>query len=359
MPSVDRLRPEALGRLTSEVFLRLGLAPADVEVVSATLLEASLAGYDSHGLMRIAVYAEDIRAGRVDVTARPRVLRESAASALLDGAWAIGPVTAAHAVTLAGVKARAVGVGCVAARRCNDLARLGAYVRAPAEQGLLSLLFVNDAGDGAAVVPQPGSPAFLSTNPIAAGIPRRDGPPMVVDLATATAAIGKLRMALNRGLAVPEGWLVDAAGVTVTDPAAFFAEPRGAGLLPLGGVLAGHKGYALGLLVDVLAGALGGAGTSRGVVEEGGRNGLCVIAIDPAYFGPPAEFLDRVESLAVALAGLPVTPGRPAVRLPGEGAERERRRRMREGVPVDGPTWAGLCALMQSLGLDPAACLEG
>lgn len=339
------------GRLTAfaiDVFVRLGVAADDAAFVAQALCEASLAGYDSHGAMRLPGYARDIRAGRVDVRGRPVVEHESGAVARIDGANALGPITARHAIEVASARARACGIGCAATRRTHDVACLGVHVRAPAEAGLIAMLYVNDAGGGAAVLPSGGSRPFLSTNPIAAGIPTGEGT-IIIDLSTAVVAIGKLRMAWNRGASVPAGWLSSGTRVPVTEPALFFTEPRAASLLPLGSDVAGHKGFALGLLVDVLAGALGGAGTSTGSTRDLSRNGVCAIVIDPEHFGARDDFLARVRALVEGLRAS--TPG--VVRMPGEHALHERAQRLAQGIPIDAPTSDALAELGASLGLAP------
>ena len=276
-----RLSCDALGRLMGEIFARAGVPAGEREIVVEVLLEATMAGYLSHGIMRVPLYVEAIRKGRIHPGARTRVLRRSPSALHLDAGHGLGPVSATEAVGQATGLAAQSGVGCVSVVRAADVARLGSYVIEPAREGFVCLLLVNDAGGNPNVAPWGSTEPFLSTNPLAAGIPRRGAAPIVIDMSTSVAAAGRLRMLAAEGREAPEGWLIDGDGRSSTDPAAALDVPPRAALLPLGGLLAGHKGFALGLLVDVLAGALSGAGCSAGDLDSSDRNGLFVLAVDP------------------------------------------------------------------------------
>jgi uncharacterized oxidoreductase len=338
-----------LRALTGEIFRRLQVPEDEVRIVADVLMEASLSGYYSHGFMRIPVYVEGIRSGRMVPGAPLRVLRESAAAAWLDAGSGLGPVSAVRAVRRACDMARASGAGVVTVVNGNDVARLGSYVEEPARAGLIVLLMVNDAGGNPAVVPWGGTQAFLSTNPLAAGIPRPGDTPIVIDVSTSVAAEGQVKVRRNRGVPTPDGWLVDLQGNPVNDPDLYLSRPRRAALQPLGGAVAGHKGYALSLLVEALAGALSGAGCSAADPQRIDRNGLFVLAIDPEQLTGLAPFLERLEALATNLKAQPLRPADAAVELPGEGAARRRQRHGREGIPVDAATWARIRAIAQSL----------
>ena len=267
-------------------------------MLTETLLEASRAGYHSHGVMRIPTFAEDTQAGIIAPAVAPVVVHETEAAAMIDARRCLGSASCVFAVEQAGAKARAQGIGCAAVRNGNDVARLGAYVGAPARDGLITLLLVNDAGGGACVVPFGSATPFLSTNPLACGIPRAPGePPLVIDISTSVVALGKIRMAANKGETVPEGWLVDRTGKPTTEPAGFFETPRSASLLPLGGAADGHKGFLLSLIIEAFAGALAGAGMSRGNENEDQGNGLFVLAADPQALGMGAAFAEAMEDV--------------------------------------------------------------
>ncbi len=341
--------PEAtVCALIEDIFGALGFTAQERAVLTETLLEASRAGYHSHGVMRIPTFAEDTRAGMIAPAVAPMVVHETAAAAMIDARRCLGPASCVFAVERASAKARAQGVGCAAVRNGNDVARLGAYVGGPARDGLMTLLLVNDAGGGACVAPFGSAAPFLSTNPLACGIPRAAGkPPLVIDLSTSVVALGKIKMAANQGEAVPEGWLIDREGRATTEPAGFFDSPRSASLLPLGGAADGHKGFLLSLIVEAFAGALAGAGMSRGNENEDQGNGLFVLAADPEALGGGAEFVQTMEKFVAGLRALPPAEGSDGVRLPGA----------RAGggpggpFPIDGPTWARIKVILDALSL--------
>jgi LDH2 family malate/lactate/ureidoglycolate dehydrogenase len=175
--------------------------------------------------------------------------------------------------------------------------------------------------------------------------------PIVIDVSTGTVAFGKLRMAANQGEEVPEGWLIDGDGRSTTDPNTFFAQPQQSALLPLGGLQTGYKGFALGLLVDVLAGALGGAGCSTG--SEIGRegNGIFLLVVDPSHFGTTEAFNSAVAGLVSGIKNCRRAPDVDEITIPGERAARERDSRERNGIPIDEPTRLRLRQILSELEL--------
>ena len=335
-----------------DIFTGLSVPEEECAVVVDVLLGSSLAGYDAHGIMRVPMYADGIRKGTMLPGAGTQVLQETAASVYLDARFGLGPVAAVKAVEMASQKAAAMGIGCASIANCCDVARLGGYVAKPAEDGLLAVVMVNDAGYGPDVAPWGGVEPFLSTNPIAAGIPWEGGPgPVIIDVSTGVSSVGGLKMLRNRGRPAPEGWLIDRDGKSTTDAESFFEEPSRSALLPLGSLLAGHKGFALGLLVDVMAGALSGAGCSTGERAPVDRNGVFVFVVDPAKFASRESFDASVGVFLEKVKSSQRAPGVEEILIPGERARRERQRRLREGIPVDEPTWNSLATLVGELGL--------
>ena len=343
----------SLRQLVLDVFGRLGVPPEDAATVAGILCEASLSGYDSHGVVRVAMYASDLRKGRTRPRGELKLLRESAGSAHLDAGFSLGPLACVRAFEIAAEKARASGCGCVTILNCTDVARLGSYVGEPARQGMVALMMVNDAGGNPAVAPLGGSAPFFSTNPVAAGIPWQPGNPIVMDFSTSVAAAGKVKMAARSGEPTPEGWLIDAGGEPTRDPADFSIDGSRGALLPLGGPAAAHKGFALNMLVDVLAGVLSGAGASTGLQpqEDHNVNGVFALVVDPGHFVSRAVFEGAVEQLVAGLKASAKAPGFDEILVPGERSHRERRRREREGIPLDPETSAELERLLEELGL--------
>ena len=182
-------------------------------------------------------------------------------------------------------------------------------------------------------MPFGGREGRLATNPIAYGVPT-GGDPIVSDFSTSVAPEGKIRFHRNEGKSVPEGWIQDADGKPTTDPNGFYGPPRG-GILPLGGA-AGHKGFALGLLVEILGSAL--AGVSSQDTEVFG-NRVCFIVIDPSSFTPLDRFRALMDETVSYMKSSPPTAGVEEVLVPGELEFRTRRTRLEEGIPIDDTTW--------------------
>ncbi|MBV7340196.1 Ldh family oxidoreductase [Chloroflexi bacterium TSY] len=336
--------------LMQDIFSRLNVPPEENAIVVQTILEASLAGYDSHGIMRIPMYVRGIRRGAMIPGAKMAIIQETAASVYLDAGYGLGPVAATEAVRLASTKAEQTGVGCVSVVNANDVARLGGYLVKPAQAGLIALMVVNDAGGGPCVAPWGGVEAFLSTNPIAAGIPWREEAPIIIDISTSVVSGSKLKMLANRGEDARDGWLIDKENNFALDLSSFFSAPKQSALLPLGGLIAGHKGFALSLLVEVLAGALSGAGCSKGIENGMDRNGVFVLVIAPEKFVSRAQVKQSVEGLVVQLKNAKRAPQIDEILIPGECAYRERQKRLNEGIPIDAPIWREIRQILKEVG---------
>ena len=349
-----RAAEAAVRCLIGEIFGALGFTAAERAILADTLLEASRAGYSSHGVVRIPIFVEDTRAGFIAPAVAPVVVQETAASVLVDARHCLGPVSTAFAVEQAAAKARRSGVGCAAVRNGNDIACLGSYVGGPARDGLIALLMANNAGGAACVAPFGSATPFLSTNPLAVGVPRESGrQPMVIDFSTSVVALGKVRMAAKRGVAVPEGWLIDRDGHPVTDPTRLLSMPREAALLPLGGATNGHKGFLLSLIVEVLAGALTGAGMSTGSQPDECGNGIFLLVVDPELFGGRRDFVREVEQFIAALEALS-TDEAGRVHLPGA----QRSGAPDSEVPIDRDTWDRIATILEELSLTKNYSLE-
>ena len=352
MPSDSILLPASIVRQAMhDIFGRLDVPHEERRVIVETLMEASLSGYHSHGIMRASTYVDGIRLGTMKPGAPLTVLKDTPVTRHLDANFGMGPVTATAAIQQATTKAASNGIGCVSVVHANDVARLGSYMQAPALAGYVSILLVNDAGGNPAVAPWGGVEPFLSTNPLAAGIPWKDDCPIVIDISTSVAAAGKLKTLHAQNREAPAGWLIDRDGNPTTDVRVAPSLLPIHALLPLGGFVAGHKGFALSMLVDICAGALSGAGCSAGVVDDTERNGLFILVIDPDKFVGREVFKSLVEVYVDRLKRVKTMPGVEEILVPGERASRERIKRRREGIPIDRTIWEKVEAIMNELGI--------
>jgi uncharacterized oxidoreductase len=333
--------------LVTDLVGGMGASGEAVTIVADHLVGAHLAGHDSHGLIRLKQYRDHVREGKLRPGAAPGVLRETPATALLDGNLAWGQVVAKTAVDLAVAKARKHGVSAVSVRKCYHVGRVGVYPLAAAREGFIAQLFCNGHGV-ARVAPWGGRDPRLATNPIAMAVPtRRD--PILLDITTSVVAEGKVRLAKNKREPVPEGWLLDRAGKPTSDPEELY---QGGSLLPLGG-REGHKGYALSVLVDLLGGILSGSGCGTMTQEVG--NGLFLQVTDPGAFDERESFLRRVDDFVGYLKSSARKEGVEEILLPGEPELRAEARRRRDGIEIDATTWAQVEAMARELGVSPPA----
>jgi hydroxycarboxylate dehydrogenase B len=201
---------------------------------------------------------------------------------------------------------------------------------------MAAIMFVNTHGGGKLVAPWGGRERRLSANPISIGLPRRSAPPILIDISTCAIAGGKVTIAHNSKKMVPPGCIVDAEGRPTTNPADFFGPPEGA-LLPFGG----HKGFALSLACDILAGAISGAGCSRPDTNRVGNSFLAVV-IEVAQFRDRAAFDQDVDQLVSYVKSSKLAEGFTEILIPGEPERKERERREKNGIPVDDETWRQL-----------------
>lgn len=329
------------------VLVALGAHDAAAERVASSLVLSNLVGHDSHGAIRIPQYVRFVNEGRMDPTARTAVEREATCTARLNGNWGWGQVAAWDAARMAVEKARQCGIAAVALYCSNHIGRAGEYVEEIARHGMVGLLTVNNHGGAIQVAPYGGRQARLSTNPLAFAAPT-SGDPILVDMTSSVVAEGKVRVLRNQGKKVPEGWLIDAEGKATVDPAVLYANPPGA-LLPLGGAL-GHKGYGLGVMVDVLSGGLSGAGCSLpGKTRIG--NALFVQAVSIDAFCSRQEYLAEVDGLVAALRSCPPAVGFKEVLVPGEPERRTEKWRREHGIPIDDETWHQVAEAASGLGV--------
>lgn len=324
-----RVEAAALRGWAAEALRREGLAEGLAADVAETLVEGDLLGHATHGTALLPRYLEEIRAGRMTLEGEPAVLRDAGASASWDGRYLPGPALVRRAFARCEARARETGVATVAIGRSHHVACLAAYLRPVAEAGLLGLLATSSPATRS-VAPFGAVQGVYSPNPIAAGWPT-EGEPVLIDLST---SITTNSLAAERGASgerLPGRWMVDAAGEPSDDPALLAAPPSGA-LLPMGGLDHGHKGFALGLLVEALTSGLAGHGRA----DEPGRWGasVLVLALDPARHGGASAFRREAEALAAACRAAAVPDGRPGVRLPGERALARRREQLASGVAL-------------------------
>jgi uncharacterized oxidoreductase len=332
-----------LSAFIDRVFQAAG-APADIaQFVATSLVASDLAGHESHGVVRVMQYLDTIQAGGLDPRAEPVIVRETPTTALIDGCWGFGQVTARFAMNSAIDKAQAQGVAATGVLNCNHIGRVGEWTRMATDHNMIGLGFCNGGRPGGIVAPYGGAGRLLGTNPIAAAFPVAGRPPVIPDFATSIAAEGKVRVAANRGKPLPAGWILGPDGQPSTDPADLYA---GGVLLPA----AGHKGYGLSLMVDLLGGVLTGRGCCALPGFQTG-NGVLFIVLSIEAFRPLDGFLADAATLCDEAKSVPPAANFDEVMLPGEPEQRKTAQRLADGIAVDETTWGQLLAAAQARGV--------
>jgi uncharacterized oxidoreductase len=333
-----------------ELYQAYGATADDAAEVADHMIEGSLAGHDSHGILRAPEYLERIETGAIDPHAHPQVVAEGPAGAVVDGGWGFGQPASRFAMQLAIAKARAYGVGCVSVRNGNHMGRVGYYTLMAATEGMIGLGCVNINGSAPLVAAFGGIDRRLGTNPFSVAFPTGREPPFMADFATSVVAEGKVRWRRNRNEPVPEGWVIDRDGRPTTDPWDLYNDPIGA-LLPLGGQAA-QKGYALCMMAEALAGALSGGGCAN--ADDGRHGNACwYLAINISSFTPLADFTTKVGRMIDFVKASRPVPGGGEVLYPGEPEYRRRVRRLAEGILIDPVTLHELAARARAVNIAP------
>lgn len=304
--------PADLRALMADVFTKSNVAPDIAGVVADALLRAEADGISSHGVARVPPYAEQAMNGKVDGHARPTVTRS--AQAVLDVDSNIGfAFPAIHAGIQAGADiVGETGITAISIKHSHHFGVAGHHVEDAANRGLVALAFSNTP---AAIAPWGGKTALYGTNPVAFAAPRTEGrPPLVIDLSVSTVARGKVVLAAKKGEAIPDDWALDAEGNVTTDAEAALV----GSMAPLGGRSAGAKGAALGLMVELLCGALTGSnfgyqGSSFFEPEGAPPSiGHLILLMDPKAFGGGEGFAARSEEMFAEILK------QQGTRLPGD-----------------------------------------
>ena len=352
------IRHARLGEFIADVLAALGMPQHIVEPTARLMVQTDLRGVDSHGIGMLPRYAEWIREGFIEPAAEPKTVRDDLATALLDGQRGLGHYPSIFAMELTISKARTFGVGVVAVRNSGHFGAATNYSMMALSHDMIGLATSNSPY--VAMVPTFGRAPALGTNPISLAAPAGTQPPFVLDMATTAVAIGKLRLASRWGKSIPEGWAVDPAGRPTMDPQVALAHRL---LSPLGGsrALGGHKGYGLGVMVDILSGVLSGAVYGNlffrsDMPKQKLHNvGHCFAAFDPARFRPLEEFKADMDDMLQALKDTPKAEGEERIYTAGEPEAECERRRLVEGIPLPRALVAEVNGIARALGLAPLA----
>ncbi|MGV9796723.1 Ldh family oxidoreductase [Mycobacterium sp. NPDC003449] len=315
-----------------------GLPAEQANLVADVMTDTDLAGVDSHGIAMLPAYENLLATGGLNVHADPVIVKEGGSHATIDGQGGLGHIAAIRAVDIAVDKAEKCGSGVVAVRNSHHFGAVGHYVARAANRGLVCL--ASTTTRVVAVLPSRGAVPRLGTNPLAFAAPTGAGWPLVLDMSTSTVASNKVRAYALRDKPLPVGWVHDGTGHSIVDAhqaRAQISSQQQGGLTALGGTesMANHKGYGLGIMVQILSATLCGAAFSP-LRDSGATDdiGHFFLALDPSAFRDDGEFLHDIDALVELLHSTPpIDPSHPVL-VPGEPEEMTRRERRAFGIPL-------------------------
>jgi LDH2 family malate/lactate/ureidoglycolate dehydrogenase len=342
-----------LKSFVTEVLTRVGVAKTEAETVAEVLVAADLRGVESHGVARLETYyVSRIRAGKIDPAPNVTVARETPTTLVLDAGNGLGHPAGKRAMLSVIDKAKHAGVAFGAVKNSNHFGIAGYYAMLALDHDMIGIASTNSVRYGA---PTFGRDIMLGTNPWAYAIPTKNEPAFVLDFATTTVPRGKLEVYQRKDKKLNPGWAIDANGQETLDP----AEALLGALLPLGGFgvdNGGHKGYGLGLLVDIMCAVLSGGAFGNDLPlpsspPEGGKISHFFGAIKIDGFRDPAAFRADMDKELRAFKDSQKAPGCDRIYVAGEIEHEKTLANRQNGVPVHVKVWAGLEKLAGELGL--------
>jgi LDH2 family malate/lactate/ureidoglycolate dehydrogenase len=340
-----RVDHEALRAFVTKVYEGASVPPTDAALLADTLVQADLWGHQSHGVLRTGWYLARLKSGVMKVVTEPTFAVDANAVAVVDAADGIGQVATQFAAREAIRRAKAHGVSAVAVRNSNHFGTCMYYTRMAAAEGCVMMLATNG---GPAIAPWGGRRKIIGTNPWSISCPAGKHPPLMMDMANTGVARGKIYLARQRREAIPPGWALDADGAPTTDPQAAIDGI----ILPM----AGHKGYAIAVAVDMLSGVLSGSAflsAVNGPYKTDLRSGAghFFAAFDIAAFQPLAEFNARMEAFVAEIKSVPLAQGVDEIFYPGEMEARSDTRLRQEGLELPEDTVADLDRIARDCGM--------
>jgi L-2-hydroxycarboxylate dehydrogenase (NAD+) len=343
-----RINHEKLTRFVQAAFEKLGVAGGDAQIAAEALVAADLRGVDTHGVIRFSPHAWYVKwLSEGSMTAKPniRVISETPSTALLDGDRGMGMVVGHRAMELAIDKAQSCGIGMVGVRNSRHYGMSAQYAMQALAHDMIGIAMTNA---GRQVVPTFGREARFGTNPMCFAVPADKELPFVLDMATTTAAAGKLELAARLEKSIPIGWALDEKAQATQDPRIAQKARR---LLPLGGSRdnGSHKGYGLAVLVEILCGVLTGTVTALNADQDPRGHFFGAIRVDA--FRPVAEFKKDMDRLIRELKSTPPIEGQRRVYVAGEIEFETAEERAERGIPLLPSVLKGLREVSEQLGL--------
>jgi len=346
-----RVDDKKLIEFAAKALQKIGVPEEDAQITARILVAADLRGVESHGIVSLVpFYIKGIQAGIINAKPKIEVFSQAPSTATMDGDHGLGFVVGHHAMMEAIHRAEKTGAGFVAVRNSNHFAAAAGYAMMALEHDMIGITMTNPIPE--VVAPGSTKPA-VGTNPLAVAVPAGKKPPFVLDMATSVVAAGKLRVALSKGISIPEGWAIDKEGKPLTDPT---KRVRGeGGLLPLGGTpkMGSYKGFGLAVLVEILSGILSGSSASilRGAtLGMGTSHFFGALRIDS--FLPVENFKKSMDEMIEAFAALPKIPGVEKIYVAGGYEAEITEDRKANGIPLSPKVVQELQGLAKELGIE-------
>jgi len=347
---------DRLESLITRIFEHTPCESDEAALIAHYLLDANLTGHDSHGVLRTMRYVTWLESGALFAGRKIKIVSDTPSMAIIDGDRGMGHWVANQAVNFGIERAKANGTYITALRNAGHIGRVGSWALNAAEEGLVSIHFVNARGS-ILVAPYGGVDRRFSTAPFCVGVPRKDAPPVILDFATSIVAEGKVMVAAKGGKPLPEGALIDGDGNLTTDPVALYGQAGpdappdlrdGKGAIRAFGE---HKGSGLALMCELVGGALTGNGTA-GPPGKPFANGMLSIYLKAEAMDDLGMFADEVaQYVDFVISAKPANPSKPVL-APGDPERAIAAERRSNGVPLSDDAWASIKAAAQRVGIN-------
>jgi uncharacterized oxidoreductase len=348
------IREENLRAVAQAILEHAGSSNDESRIVTDHLVRSNLAGHDSHGVGMIPYYIRFLSRGLLAPNTPARCVKDDGAILMYDGGRGYGQRVAREALAMALERCATTGVTLMTLRTAHHIGRIGTYGEQSLDAGFVSIHFVNVQDHPPLMSPFRGSDARFGTNPICVAVPGSGRTePVLLDMATSKIALGKARVAMNKGEPVADDEVIDHEGRPTTDPSVMFGETNRGALLPIGA----HKGYGLALACEILAGVLSGGGTIAPENERHGAivNNMLTVVIDPGRLVDLSWMAREIDAIvAYSKASPPLDDDEPVL-IAGDPERFNATERRAEGIPVDPTTWDEIVQAGATVGLDPTA----
>ena len=345
---MQKYNSKNLVKFVSKIFEHAGSDNEESFIVADHLVDSNLVGHDSHGVIRVPQYLEWFDNGNINLNQKINIVKEQDTFVHIEGNSGYGQSIAMQSFNLGIDKAKKNGLCILALKNPGHIGRLGAWSEMAALKNCVSITFVNTSGFGILMAPYGGTDRRLSANPIAIGIPIENNDYLVLDMATSIVAEGKVKVAKNKNVKLPEEYLLDGHGNPTNDPEKFYSEPLGS-ILPFGG----HKGFGLAFMIDILSGSLTGGNSSHPKNQNAHTviNNTLSIIIDTENIVSNQYFQDDISRLTKWVKDSPKAKGFDEILLPGEIEKRTKNERLKDGIPLDDKTILDLKIVAEKFGM--------